>query len=240
MTLDVEAPFRVRWEAMATLALALLVLAGASDGGLAAVPPAEATPEVKALVDRMQAFYERTEDFTASFRQDYAYKTFGRTVTSTGTVAFKKPAQMRWDYLTPSKRSFVLSGEKVYAWDPAAQTLTRGAMPQSQLSSSVTFLWGRGRLLEEFNIVRVPCSDCQGVLLVLTPRKADARFRELRLELDPKTAQVRRSVVVDPDGSENSILFSNLRTNTGLTKERFVLDVPAGTQVLDAPAPPHP
>jgi len=240
MTLDVEAPFRVRCEDMAPFALALLLLAGASDGGLAAVPPAEPTPEVKALVDRMQAFYERTEDFTAAFRQDYAYKTFGKTVTSTGTVAFKKPAQMRWDYLTPTQRSFVLSGEKVYAWDPAAQTLTRGALPASQLSSSVTFLWGRGRLLDEFNIVRAPCSDCQGVLLVLTPRKADARFRELRLELDPKTAQVRRSLVVDPDGSENSILFTNLRTNTGLTKERFVLDVPEGTQVLDAAAPPHP
>ena len=57
------------------------------------------TPEVRSLVERMQAFYERTTDFTADFRQDYAYKTFGRTVTSTGTVAFQKPAKMRWDYL---------------------------------------------------------------------------------------------------------------------------------------------
>ncbi len=222
---------------MGPLTLVLLGLAGAADAGAATSVP---TPEVKALVDRMQGFYERTQDFTAAFRQDYTYKTFGRTVTSTGTVAFKKPAQMRWDYLTPNKRSFVLSGEKVYAWDPIAQTLTRGALPTSQLSSSVTFLWGRGHLLEEFNIVRAPCSDCQGVLLVLTPKKADARFRELRLELDPKTAEVRRSVVVDPDGSENAIVFTDLRTNTGLSKERFVLDVPDGTQVLDASPPPHP
>jgi len=226
---------------MGLLSLLLVWLAASPDAGATAAPrPAEPTADVRVLVERMQAFYERTQDFTASFRQDYAYKTFGRTVTSTGTVAFKKPAQMRWDYLTPSKRSFVLSGEKVYAWDPTAQTLTKGALPASQLSSSVTFLWGRGHLLEEFSIVRAPCPDCQGVLLVLTPRKTETRFRELRLELDPKTAQVRRSVVLDPDGSENSIVFSDLRTNTGVTKERFILEVPDGTQVLDASAPSAP
>jgi outer membrane lipoprotein carrier protein len=218
-----------------------IVSAATPDGGASAAPPAaEPTPEVKAMVERMQAFYERTADFTARFRQDYAYKSFGRTVTSTGTVAFKKPAQMRWDYETPAKRSFVLTGEKVYAWDPAAQTLTKGLLPSSQLSSSVTFLWGRGKLLDEFAIVRAPCADCQGTLLVLTPRRSDARFRELRLELDGKTAQVRRTVVIDPDGSENSIVFSDLRTNSGLGADRFVLEVPEGTQVLDTSAPKHP
>lgn len=218
-----------------------VVLAAVPDAGAATAAPAEPTAEVRALVDRMQAFYEHTADFTADFRQEYLHKSFGRTVTSTGTVAFKKPAQMRWDYLTPSKRSFVLSGERVYAWDPGAQTLTRAALPTSELSSSVTFLWGKGRLLDDFNILRTPCPECQGVLLVLTPKKVETRFRELRLELDPKTAQVRKSVVVDPDGSENSIAFSDLKTNTGLGKERFILDVPESTQVLDVSAPPpHP
>jgi outer membrane lipoprotein carrier protein len=222
------------------LALFWFVCAALPDAGGASRPKPEPSAEVKGLVERMQGFYERTEDFTANFRQTYAYKSFGRTVTSTGTVAFKKPAQMRWDYLKPAPRSFVLTGERVYAWDPQAQTLTRAALPTSELSSSVTFLWGKGRLLDEFTISRAPCSDCPGVLLLLTPQKSETRFLELRLELDPKTAQVRKTVVVDPDGSENTILFSDLKTNTGLSKERFVLDVPEGTQVLDVNAPPHP
>lgn len=225
---------------MNALALFWLMCAALPDAGAAGVPKTEPSAEVKALVGRMQGFYERTEDFTANFQQTYVYKSFGRTVTSTGTVAFKRPAQMRWDYLRPAARSFVLTGERVYAWDPQAQTLTRAALPTSELSSSVTFLWGKGRLLDEFTISRAPCSDCQGVLLVLTPKKSETRFRELRLELDPKTAQVRKTVVVDPDGSENTILFSDLKTNAGLSKERFVLDVPEGTQVLDVNAPPHP
>ena len=38
----------------------------------------------------MQGFYERTQDFTADFKQEYLYRTFNRTVVSTGTVAFQK------------------------------------------------------------------------------------------------------------------------------------------------------
>jgi outer membrane lipoprotein carrier protein len=206
----------------------------------APAPPAEMTPEVRSLVQRMQSFYEKTTDFTADFRQDYAYKTFGRTVTSTGTVAFQKPAKMRWEYLVPSKRTFVLSGDRIYALDPDAQTLTKAALPQSQLSASVTFLWGRGKLAEEFQIQRVECKECAGPLLSLVPKKPDGRFQEIRLEIDPQTARVRRSVVVDPDGSENAITYANFKTNVRLPKETFQLTPPPGTQVIDTTAPRTP
>lgn len=207
---------------------------------LAAAPAPAAgramAPEVKALVDRMQGFYERTQDFTADFNQEYLYKTFNRTVVSTGTVAFQKPAKMRWEYLTPSKRTFVLSGERIYALDPDAQTLTKAALPTSQLSASVTFLWGKGKLGDEFDISRTECKECAGTLLTLVPKKPDARFREVQLEIDPKTAQVRRSIVIDPDGSRNSITFSGLKTNVGLPKETFQLTPPPGTQIIDSTA----
>lgn len=208
--------------------------------GAAPVPAADRsmTPEVKALVDRMQGFYERTQDFTADFRQEYVYKAFNRTVVSTGTVAFQKPAKMRWEYQTPSKRSFVLSGELIYALDPEAQTLTKAALPTSQLSASVTFLWGKGKLSDEFVISRTECKECVGTLLTLVPKKPDARFREVQLDIDPKTAQVRRSIVIDPDGSRNAITFSNLKANVALPKETFQLTPPPGTQIVDTTSTP--
>lgn len=217
-----------RLHPMALLPL-LLVLAAP------AAPPQERSmaPEVRALVDRMQSFYERTQDFTADFKQEYLYRTFNRTVVSTGTVAFQKPAKMRWEYLTPSKRTFVLSGDRVYALDPEAQTLTKAALPTSQLSASVTFLWGKGKLADEFDISRTECKECLGTLLTLVPKKPDARFREVQLDIDPRTAQVRRSIVIDPDGSRNAITFSSLKPNVGLSKETFQLTPPPGTQIID-------
>jgi outer membrane lipoprotein carrier protein len=183
-----------------TLALALLF----ADGGAA---PAQAAaqarkpmaPEVKSLVERMQSFYEKTDDFTASFKQEYTYKAFKRTQTSTGLVTFKKPGLMRWEYAKPSPKSFVLAGEKVYAYDPEAMTLTKASINTHQLSASVTFLWGQGKLADEFDISRAECKACQGPLLALDPVKPDPRFKQIRLEVDPKTAQVLQSTVVDPD-----------------------------------------
>ncbi|QSQ28327.1 outer membrane lipoprotein carrier protein LolA [Pyxidicoccus parkwayensis] len=198
-----------------------------------AKPAPAMTPEVKSLVDRMQAFYEKTSDFRSGFRQDYKYKTFRRTQTSEGTVTYKKPGLMRWEYQKPTARTFVLAGNKVYAYDAAAQSLTVGSIDTSQLSASVTFLFGQGKLADEFAITKGTCKDCKGTLLVLDPLKDEPRFRQVRLEVDPATAQVLKSTVVDPDGSENTISFLGLKTNVGIDADSFKLDVPKDTRVDD-------
>ncbi len=210
-----------------------------ADAGTHASATRAIAPEVKALVDRMQAFYEKTADFTASFRQDYRYKTFNRTQTSSGKLAFLKPAMMRWDYEKPAAKTFVLSGEKVYAYDPEAMTLTIAAIKSNELSASVTFLWGVGRLEKEFSIAREPCEGCKGALLELSPLRNDPTFQKVRLEVDPKTAQVLRSTVIDPDGSENSITFLDMKTNQGVPKDRFKIKPPEDTQVVDLTKAPN-
>ena len=104
--------------------------------------PAALAPDVKTLVDRVQAFYEKTTDFTADFKQDYTYKAFKRTQSSSGKVTYAKPAQMRWDYQKPSARTFVLSKDRVSMLDPEAMTMTTTSIATSQLSASVMFFWG--------------------------------------------------------------------------------------------------
>lgn len=215
-------------------------VAGPVDAGVAVVKPPMA-PEVKALVDRMQAFYETTSDFSADFRQDYFYKLSKRTQTSTGTVIFRKPGLMRWDYAKPSAKTFVLAGVKVYMHDPEAKLLTVASIGTSKLSASVTFLFGQGKLADEFAITKKDCAKCTGTLLQLDPLVPDTRFTRILLEVDPKTAQVLKSTVVDPDGSENAIAFLNLKTNTGPAFDggagsvdpRFKLTPPPDTQVQD-------
>ncbi|MDY7229207.1 LolA family protein [Hyalangium rubrum] len=207
--------------------------APAAEAKPAAPVKGSVAPEVKTLVERMQAFYEKTDDFKSSFKQDYKYKTFRRTQTSTGTVTYKKPGLMRWEYEGNSPRTFVLAGNKVYAYDPGAQSLTVGSVDTNQLSASVTFLFGQGRLADEFNIKKGTCADCKGTLLVLDPAQPDKRFKQVRLEVDSNTAQVLKSTVVDPDGSENTIAFLELKTNVGISKDSFRLDPPEGTRIDD-------
>jgi outer membrane lipoprotein carrier protein len=219
---------------VALLALSPLNAEKKADAGTPApVTRTVMAPEVKALVDRMQAFYEKTKDFKAEFRQDYLYKAFKRTVTSTGTVIYKKPGKMRWDYVKPA-RTFVLMGQKVAALDVEALTLSIAAINTNQLSSAVTFLFGQGKLADEFRIAQLPCDKCLGTVLELVPLVPDPRFQKILLEVDPKTAQVTKSTVIDPDGSENAITFINLKTDVGVDENTaFDLKPPPGVQIVD-------
>jgi outer membrane lipoprotein carrier protein len=202
-----------------------------ADAGVVSRSPMPA--DVKATVDKMQAFYEKTKDFKSEFTQEYLYKAFKRKQVSSGTVAFLKPGLMRWEYLLPEPKTFVLAGDKVYAYDPGAKLLTRSAIGTNQLSTSVTFLFGVGKLADEFSIAKKACTGCSGTLLELTPWTNDPRFKKVLLEVDSQTAQVLKSTVIDPDGSENAISFRSLSTNVGLDEKMFKLTPPAGTQVQD-------
>lgn len=214
---------------MATL---LVARAAASSGEAARLPD----PAVARVVEKMQAFYEGTSDFEARFEQTYLYKAFGRTQRSSGRVRFAKPALMRWDYERPAAKVFVIAKAKVYVWDPEAKTLHVSGFATDRLSTSITFLWGRGRLSEEFDIRRAVRSDLgDGIALELTPRKPDPRFTRVYFVVDAKTHAVRATLVVDPDGSENRMDFADVKVNPGIPRDDFALNPPEGTQVIKLP-----
>lgn len=203
-----------------------------------ALEPAMA-PEVKKAVDSMQKFYEDTKDFQADFQQTYKYKTFARTTEASGKMRFKKEGpSMRWDYLKPTEKVFVIAVEKVYAYDKEAKQLTISRLAADRLSASITFLWGQGKLEREFRIQKADRKDLKdGIALELTPRLPDPRFQKILFLLDPKTYSVKESVVVDPDGSENRMKFSNAKANSGFGNEAFKIEPPEGTQILRLDGP---
>jgi outer membrane lipoprotein carrier protein len=226
------------WAVAALLSLAPWpsVAAEAPKPAKAAAAPGDApmAPEVKKLVDAMQAFYEKASDFQAHFEQTYHYATFKRVQKSSGQVIFKKPALMRWDYEKPSVKTIVVAGTAVYMYDAEAQQLTKAPFQLDKLSASVSFLLGRGKLADEFRIAKATRADLTGgTALELVPKQADPRFDRIFFVVDPKTSAVTQSLVVDPDGSENHMTFTAVKTNQGLGAEAFHFEPPAGTQIID-------
>ncbi len=192
------------------------------------------TPEVRQAVEKMQKFYEDTRDFDANFKQTYKYKTFARKTKASGRVRFMKSgASMRWDYEKPNEKVFVIAGEKVYAYDKEAQQLTISRLNSDRLSASITFLWGQGKLTHEFIIQKSTRQDDQNrFTLELTPKTNDPRFQKIYFVLDPNSYSVRESLVIDPDGSENHMLFSEIKTDTGLSRADFRINPPKGTNII--------
>ncbi|WP_373047683.1 outer membrane lipoprotein carrier protein LolA [Vulgatibacter sp.] len=213
----------------------------------ATAPKQEAQQPIGSIVARMQAFYEKTRGFDTrfeqSFRQGGMPSRFAGS-TAQGRMRFRKPdgasgPLMRWDYA--DGRVLLLVGDKSWSYDPDTKQATEYRVDASNLSAAVTFLWGKGRIAEEFEIARATRTDLDGngVALELTPKKQGQGFSQVFLVVDPATGAVRQSVVVQANGSENRISFVEPKLDASVEAGEFdpAKVFPAGTTLTRAAIP---
>src|SRR5437870_2520334 len=98
--------------------LAVLAIAPAAGARPAAAAPAKDKDTSPALIDRVQRFYDKTQDLTADFIQIYTRVALSRTQESRGMVKLKKPGMMRWDYTKPATKVFVADGKQLFIYEP--------------------------------------------------------------------------------------------------------------------------
>ena len=205
-----------------------------------AIPAAAATadPKLETVIDTLQKTYEGTKDFKGRFTQKFTYTMLRRTQESTGSVSFEKPGRMRWDYDKPQEKAFIIDGKALWIVQPADKVaFVNACFQQDGLTASVAFLWGEGRLREQFNI-----SWFDGVFgektdhhLLLLPKDGNSIFARLILVIDPTTSRVKQSVVVDPAGNVNQFMFTDLKFNTGIAKGTFSYKPGAGINAQRLP-----
>jgi outer membrane lipoprotein carrier protein len=183
-----------------------------------------------ALADKVQAHYEKTKDFEASFVQTYTYSAAGRSQTSRGTLRVKKPGKLRWDYLEPSRKTIVVNGSRLVQYEPEEnQAYVDDRFDASAMSAAVTFLLGKGKLAREFEL-----SAEAGGKLVLTPRKPDSRVDRVILTVS-ESGEVTGTRVVDGSGNVNDIAFQKLQRNVGLADDVFALELPEDVHYVKMP-----
>ena len=97
------------------------------------------------------------------------------------------------------------------------------------------FLLGRSNLRSEFTSFSEPSIKpvVAGTRVVRMTPKRKTDLKDLIMEVDPATFQIRRLVLDHNDGSRNEFTFSNIRTNTGLKAAQFEFKIPPGVQVIE-------
>ena len=202
--------------------------------------PASGPAAVKAgrrLALRVQRFYGRAKDFSASFAQRYSYPALDRVDEKTGVVQVKKPGLVRWEYQTPEKRLLLLDGAAFWQWVPEDNQVTvKRSLSGNELSSAFTFLWGKGDLLAEFSPRAIPRPEGlpEGDALELSPRKPGGSVQKLVFAVGAK-GQVLASVVTDAQGNENRLIFTDAKVDQKLPAASFVFEVPKGASVQELP-----
>jgi outer membrane lipoprotein carrier protein len=193
--------------------------------------------EVSEIIERVQARYDATHDFTAKVIQKLRVASLDKTLTTEGTVAFKKPGRMRWEFKEDDPQIIVADGTTLWFYRPEEQQVFKAPFDSAFRSTTpISFLTGVGRIAQDFDITLNGQSvDGKLLYLQLIPKRDAGDVGVLRLRVTSDTADIRGAEVYDPLGNVSILEFEDLRRNLGLTDERFEFEVPAGVDVISAP-----
>ncbi len=208
--------------------------------GLVLATPAVAAESTNEVVDRVQARYDDTRDFTAKVHQELRIASAGKTLAASGTVTFEKPGKMRWTLTDGVEQVIVADGTTLWFYEPEEQQVLRAPFQAAFRSTTpISFLTGVGRLRDDFDVtVEAGTGDdaATGELrLLLRPRRSEGDLGSLRVTVDPATYDIVGAEVTDPIGNVTRLRFSELRRNVGPAADTFRFDVPPGIDVVDAP-----
>ncbi|NOZ00394.1 MAG: outer membrane lipoprotein carrier protein LolA [Deltaproteobacteria bacterium] len=204
-----------------------------AEAGPGKTAPAEAVNRGTDILDRVQAFYESSTDYKASFRQVVTTKSPRRTFTRRGTVYFKRPGMMRWDYKVPDEVYYVSDGKILWSYSVEEGVAYRLKIRNSNLFHALKFLTGTGKLAEDFN-TRVGKPTKSGLVPVtLLPKDSSHRsFESITLFVDPTTGETRQTEVKDPLGNISHLWFESPSYGP-LPADRFSFTPPDGVRVQE-------
>jgi len=236
---------------MTTLLFALFLAAastsapGAASAAASAAQTSTATgaaPDLRTVLERMQKRYDQAKDLRARFSQNYTRAVVGRSTLSTGTLTFKKPGRMRWDYEKPEARMFLSNGQLLWLYEPEEKQAFKQDLKSSQLPAALAFLMGKGRITDEFEVEfakepkdgKTKLAGRPGdIRLLLSPRRPQSAYKSILFVVDPKEYLVRESVLVDAQGNTNHFVFDGLEVNVKVSDALFKWSPPAGVRVVD-------
>ena len=197
--------------------------------------PAVSAVTAQAVLAEIQKRYDNTNDFEASFAQEYVGKVMMQSQKGEGKVYFKKKGMMRWDYKVPNQR-LISNGQTLWFYQPEEkQVFVSDVGKVLREKTPLAFLAGEGDVSREFNIVNFKESVAgkeDDFVLELAPKEPNATLSKLTLTVDKKTYYVVQADVFDGLGNVTRTRFSDIKTNVGLQNSFFGFTAPPGTEIL--------
>jgi outer membrane lipoprotein carrier protein len=203
-------------------------------------PGRSQVPSLEEIVAKVQKQYDTHEDFKANFVQESMVKSLGKKQVSEGTVSFKKPGKMRWNYQKPFRQEIISDGKTLWNYRVEDKQVMVGQMSQAvQGKVPSTFLAGLGNLQRDFQArwVKEP-SASEPYSLELTPQDIQGSLEKLFLLVDRESYQILQARIQDVMGNTTQISFSKIQFGNRLPDSLFTFTPPKGVEVFNLPGAP--
>jgi len=195
------------------------------------------SPQLKTLLDRLQKHYQQTNSFSAKFKEEIA-PAGGAKREREGTVYYRKPGRMRWQFEGEDQEIIVSDGKQLYSYQPDLNQVIETPLEQAFKSSSfAAFLLGIGNVQRDFD-ASVPANPPSDGLkhVSLKPKNGGDT---IEVGLDPSALDLKTLRLTDALGDVTELTFSDLKDGAPLDDKLFAFIPPAGADIVKAPQQPN-
>jgi outer membrane lipoprotein carrier protein len=206
---------------------------------------AQSAPTAKALTHLLEEHYRQPRTLRAVFLERYSEGQKEARVES-GTVYFRRPGQMRWEYESPEKKLFLVDGKTTWFYVPYDHTVTKGPVKQSaDWRTPLALLTEKpdlARLCAQIDLVEEQGIPPGHAVLRCIPKEeqkqaGEKEYTEVRLEADTSSGELARIQIRQPGGIQLEYRFGSWLTDVPLENSLFRFDVPKGVAIVDGVAP---
>lgn len=217
--------------------LCALLATGAS--GQTSSPPA--SDQAKPLTHLLEEHYRRPRTLQAVFLERFNEGKKQERVES-GTVYFRRPGQMRWDYDSPEKKLFLVDGKTTWFYVPYDRTVTKSPVKESSdWRTPLSLLTGKAdlsRMCSKIDLASQPgIPNGHAVLRCVPKGQKDApsqeAYTEVLLEVDTSSGELARIEIHQPGGIDLEYRFGNWQTDIPLTADLFKFQIPIGVAIVN-------
>jgi outer membrane lipoprotein carrier protein len=222
----------------------------------AAKDPADSA---KVVAHLLEEHYRHAQTLRAVFLERYSAGPREARLES-GTVYFRRPGRMRWEYEAPEKKLFLADGKTVWFYVPADRTVTKAPVSESSdWRTPLALLTGKANLSRLCNrldlVVQKATPSGHAVLRCLPKGEKDSRpaagpaslqdstelpgagdFTEVLLEVDSSSGELASVRIRQVGGIEIEYRFGDWQQGVPLPEEMFQFRPPAGVAIVDGSA----
>jgi outer membrane lipoprotein carrier protein len=215
-------------------------------------------PDVKVLVSRLEGRYRSARTLQATFMERYTET--GRLMrVESGTVYFRRPGKMRWEYDSPEKNLFLVDGKTAWFYVRADHTVTRvPAKESSDWRTPFALLAGEMKLSRVCEKIQFaldePAESSADTVLHCELKGAEARTQEraatagvsdtttardvVYLEVVQSSGDLARILVKSAGGVGIEFRFAGWQYNPQIADSLFHFSVPPGVAIVNGELTP--
>jgi outer membrane lipoprotein-sorting protein len=202
-------------------------------------PPGAADPQLAQILEQFDQAQRETTTMVARFTERKELRLLEKPVVSRGEFYYNRPNRVRWEYLEPDRKIFVITEEMYVAYYPELKRAEEVPIKKFVGKRLFRFI-GLGQSIEElgkyYEFHLAKDSDVKGThLLLLTPRKRKIRERvaEMKIWVDAETFLPRQFQYLESDGDSTLLAFHDVRVNVEVADQRFRLVLPKDVMVSE-------